>query len=362
MTTVVRDVLAFGAVLALGCGTSAPPEVTGADAGMDAAVDAGMDAAPDTTPTDTGSDIGADAEPVDTVLAPGTPLRVGEAGGCNGLRSNCPRTYDRVAIAATHNAFSYAGGGPVHYVEPNQGRPIPDQLNAGIRGLGLRPCPYFGADSSQADRVYVTHNSALRGLLGTEPLDGILTEIKTFLDANPREVVTLYLESTVTPAQIAAVFDQVGLTRSLFVLDRARGWPSLQAMIDAGTRLVVFNDSQDPGRPAWMLYLWDQIVDTDYNVTDPSRFSCGFYRGVAANPVYYLNHFVYQDLGSGVLVPSEANARVVNASDFVLARARRCRAETGRDPAVVYVDWATEGDVVGAVEALNREYAADAGR
>lgn len=270
---------------------------------------------------------------------------------------NCSRTYDRVAIAATHNAYSYAAGGPVRYVYPNQDLPIAAQLRAGIRGLGLRPCPYFGRDPAEADRVYVTHNAALRGLLGTEPLDGILRTIKDFLDANPREVVTLYLESAVSPARVAAVFEQVGLTRQLYAVPRAGAWPTLQAMIDAGTRLVVFNDSRDASRPAWMHHLWEHIVDTDYNVTDASRFSCAFYRGVGGNAIYYLNQFIYRDLGMGVVVPDAALARQANAREAVITRARRCLAETGRAASVIYVDWFAQGDVVGAVDALNAYYA-----
>jgi hypothetical protein len=276
------------------------------------------------------------------------------AAGCNGLASNCQRTYDQVTIAATHNAFSYAAGGQVDYWFANQDRPIAEQLDAGIRGLGLRPCPYFGMDPTQANRVYVTHNSLLLGLLGEEPLDGILQDIKQFLDRNPREIVTLYMESTVPAAQVAATFDAAGLTPYLFVLDPDRGWPTLESMILAGTRLVAFNDSQDASRPPWMLYLWDQIVDTDYNVTDESQFRCTFYRGAPDNPLYFLNEFVYEARLGGLPAPSSAHARVVNAPDFITSRASQCLAETGRDAAVVYVDWFGQGNVVAAVNALNR--------
>jgi len=268
-------------------------------------------------------------------------------GPCNGSVASCGRTYDTVAIAATHNAFAYANGGPVEYIFPNQDRPIPEQLRAGIRGLGLRPCPYFGSDPSQAARVYVTHNSDLRGLLGTEPLDGILADIKAFLDANPREVVTLYLESTVTPAELAFTFEGSGLGPYLFALDPARGWPTLDDMIAGGTRLVVFNDSQDASRPPWMLYLYDHIVDTNYNVLLPSAFPCAYYRGAPSNRIYFLNHFL--DL------PLPSTANIVNAADFILSRVHRCQWETGRRASVVYVDLFREGDVMGAVRALDEE-------
>ena len=122
----------------------------------------GGDAAPDVSLDATAADVddvARDLPTVDVADVPVIPARPGEPEGCNGLRINCDRTYDRVAIAATHNAYSYAASGPVRYLFPNQDAPIPAQLRAGIRGLGLRPCPYYGTDPKEADRVYVTHNT-----------------------------------------------------------------------------------------------------------------------------------------------------------------------------------------------------------
>lgn len=325
-------------------------------------VDAAADAAHDVTASDL-VDVASDLPTADLADVPMIPARPGEPEGCNGLRLNCDRTYDRVAIAATHNAYSYAAGGPVRYLFPNQDAPIAVQLRTGIRGLGLRPCPYYGTDPDEVDRVYVTHNTDLRGRLGTEPLDGILRDVKDFLDANPREVVSLYLESAVSPARVAAVFTAVGLDPFLYAHPTNAPWPTLREMITQGRRVVVFNDSREATRPAWMHHLWDHIVDTDYNVTDAARFSCRFYRGNGGNAIYYLNQFIYNDLGMGVLVPDAARARVANDPARIVQRAQQCLAETGRAAAVVYVDWFGQGDVVGAVDTLNRQWAgADAGR
>ena len=274
------------------------------------------------------------------------------ADTCLGSADLCERRYPDVTFAATHNAFSYAAGGPVQYLYPNQDHPIADQLAYGIRGLGIRPCPYFGKDASQADVVYVTHNSSLKGLLGEEPLLGILEVVKGFLDAHPGEIVTLFAESTVTPAQIAAVFEQAGLGPYLYTHDGARGWPTLREMIASGARLVVFNDSRDAGRPAWQHYLWDHIVDTDYNVTDASQFSCAPYRGAPTNDLYFLNQFIYQDSGGGIVLPSAANAAVANEPAFVRRRAVECWRQQSHRPSFVYVDWYGQGDVAAATRAL----------
>ena len=292
---------------------------------------------------------------------PAAPGPLGGGGGdsgapqaCNGSAANCDRRYDQVTQAATHNAFSYASGGKVHYLFPNQNRPIPEQLAYGIRALGIRPCPYFGEDPALANQVYVTHNSDLKGQLGTEPLLSILTQVQAFLEANPDEVVTLLAESTVTPAQIAAVFDEAKLTPYLYTHDPAKGWPTLRQMIAAGTRLVVFNDSQAADRPQWQGYLWDYIVDTDYNITKKEQFSCAFYRGKPENDLYFINQFIYADYGNGVVIPDQDNAKIANEERFAFDRALGCWRETGRVPNFVYVDMFREGNVRGAVQCLNR--------
>ena len=272
---------------------------------------------------------------------------------CSGSADNCLRRYDQVTFAATHNAFSYAAGGEVHYLFPNQDRPIAEQLQSGIRGLGIRPCPYYGDDPAEAGQVYVTHNFELMGLLGSEPLLHVLTAVRVFLEQNPGEVVTLFAESAVPPAAIAATFAEAGLLPYLYVHDRTQGFPTLGEMIRRNTRLVVFNDSQEPTRPPWQHYLWELIVDTDYNITDISQFSCDFYRGQAGNPLYFINQFIYAAPGGKVLVPDAQLAQQANAPAAIVSRARTCWSKTGRIPNFIYVDWYGQGDVVGAVRSLN---------
>lgn len=272
---------------------------------------------------------------------------------CNGSAANCLRRYDQVTFAATHNAFSYAAGGDVHYLFPNQDLPIADQLRAGIRGLGIRPCPYYGDDPAEFGRVYVTHNFGLMGLLGSEPLIGILDEVRIFLEQNPDEIVTLFAESAVSPWAIAATFEEAGLLPYLYVHDPAQGFPTLSQMRKSNTRLVVFNDSQNPGRPPWQHYLWDLIVDTDYNITDRSQFTCDFYRGRPQNPLYFINQFIYANLGGKTVVPDQMLAQLANDPVQIVSRAKSCWEKTQRIPSFIYVDWFGQGDVVGAVKTLN---------
>lgn len=78
------------------------------------------------------------------------------------------------------------------------------------------------------------------------------------------------------------------------------------------------------------------------------------YRAKAENDLYFINQFIYKDLGNGLFVPDEANATIANDEHFAFERSLGCWRETGRIPNFVYVDMYQEGNVLGAVQCLNR--------
>lgn len=68
------------------------------------------------------------------------------------------------------------------------------------------------------------------------------------MSAHPTEVVTLFIQDAVTPADTAKVFDRAGLTRYAYHPDGiAAPWPTLRAMVESGRRLVVLMENQGGG-------------------------------------------------------------------------------------------------------------------
>ena len=96
---------------------------------------------------------------------------------CNGSQILCNKKFNEVAYLTTHNAYNSAQD---NFNLPNHNFNIATQLNDGVRGLMIDVYDYFGTPT-------VYHGSFL---LGTEPLQTYLTDIKTFLDNNPNEVIT----------------------------------------------------------------------------------------------------------------------------------------------------------------------------
>ena len=278
---------------------------------------------------------GGDPSPSPTVT-PGptqTPAPTPVPVLCNGGSQLCDRAYDEVAYATTHNAYSNATDG---FIGPNQEFAVPRQLSDGIRGLML--------DAYILDGEVVQYH----GLpdLGTYPLVTTLNEIREFMEANPREVVTLIFESYVDGDEIAGVFEEAGLVDLAHSQSTDAPWPTLGEMIEDGKRLVVFTDL-DGGARDWYLPVWDFAFETNYSFAEPEDLSCDPNRGNPENSLFILNHFLTQTFGS------EELAEQVNFNPLLEDRIEECALRNDRLPNFVTVDFYNIGDTLADVAALN---------
>ncbi|KAJ2002631.1 hypothetical protein GGI04_003261 [Coemansia thaxteri] len=114
---------------------------------------------------------------------------------------------------------------------------IQQQLNDGIRGLHLNITQ--GALATDVSLCYPDCNAYNGGTL-----KDTLTIVKEWLDANQRDVVTIFLESALiraNPAAVLKAFADSGADK--YVLPgKPAAWPTLQSMIGNRTTLVVFAD------------------------------------------------------------------------------------------------------------------------
>jgi hypothetical protein len=198
-------------------------------------------------------------------------------------------------------------------------------------------------------QVYVCHQpSCLAG--DNEPVDGPLSKVKAFLAANPREVVTLILESYVTEAALGEALQRNGLLALTLTRNHALPnlpWPTLREMITLGTRLVVLDENSTSPTAAWNIPMWKHTSETSYSVSSPLELSCAETdRGQRRYPLFQLNHFTSAS--------TQAMAGIMNQPGIILDRARECGAARGRVPNFVNVNFHDYGDVVGAVRGINR--------
>lgn len=255
---------------------------------------------------------------------------------CNGDPALCSKRFDEVCYATTHNAFNYQGA----FLFPNQSFDITRQMQDGVRALMLDVYWYN-------NRPTVYHSS---NFLGNQPLSNLLTGIKTFLDSNPDEVVSIIFECYITASQMNDVFTQSGLLSYVHAQPQGSAWPTLADMIATNRRLVVFTDATDGQAYPWYHHVWDYAVETDYTAYSRSDFSCAYNRGDSTNSLFILNHFVTQpSLGYGLI----DSAAAVNANPYFTSRAMGCWAATGKLPNFLTVDFYEQGDVMATRDALN---------
>ena len=297
---------------------------------------------------------------------------------CNGEAQLCARSLGDVAFATTHNSMASTANG---FVPPNQRRSMQAQLDHGIRAFQIDA--YFG--TPRRGRVYtdlsgplgnaaelpagaVRAANLLHRRLGAPPagtpydvyLCHVFCEIgavrmldemqvvRDFLDAHPREVLVMVIEDYVPPDAILGVLREAGLESQLLPVDPTAPLPTLQQMIDAGTRLQVSieNGAAPPTLPNAFSGL---VEETPFTFLRPRILqqpgSCAVNRGGEGAPVFQFNHWV---------TPAEpVTARRVNTS-ILRERIAECTAERGRSPTLVAVDFAEQGDLLGIVERLNR--------
>ena len=114
--------------------------------------------------------------------------------------------------------------------------------------------------------VRLCHSSCVWS--GSSDLLYTLIEIRTFLEQNSHEVVTIIFEDYLrNPRVLKKVFDDADLSKFVLTSDYWReldDWPTLSDMILLGRRLVVFNNVGMTEFPYSAKNLWNFVIESRY--------------------------------------------------------------------------------------------------
>ena len=192
-------------------------------------------------------------------------------------------------------------------------------------------------------------------LLGSSPLIDFLNDIKTFMDNNPNEIITIIFECYTSANEIEGDFIQSGLINYVYTHSLGNSWPTLQTMINNNTRLVVLTDVDDANQnQSWYHYMWDFSVETHYSASTSNDFSCDFNRGDSINDLFIFNHFITKTTGG-----SESDALIVNANPYFYNRVVQCWQEKQKFPNFITVDFYEHGDCFAVVDQINNTLASN---
>jgi len=284
------------------------------------------------------------------------PSHLSQQQSCNGHPELCNRAFSAVSYVTTHNSFA-VGKSPAC----NQNNPILTQLNDGVRALMLQihiqdPTNHvFGA-------VELCHTSC--ALLDAGPLNTALTQIRTWLDAHPNEVITLFMhnQDNFGMSELIIPFQQAGLIPMIYYKSPQAAWPTLAQMISVGQRVVVLVDvNTDTTNYPMLMNEFTVAWETPYNYPVNSEFPCNQDRPTGpldipfSSAMSVANHFpwtLFAVAGTAIPIPNPDFATQVNSLSALQSHIQTC-AGLGVRVTYMAVDFYEYGSVFQVVAQLN---------
>lgn len=291
---------------------------------------------------------GAGGEPGGIVMAdPPEPHEVPMP--CNAWPELCDRPYDSVTYLGTHQSLAFHS--PT-WDSPTQTVSIRAQLDAGVRVLS------FEVQQGEAELVACEGDCARGGA----PLSPALAEVRAFLDDNPRDVVTLLFDVAGASDLLPAALNAAQLSEVAYAHPSDEPWPTLEQLIDAETRLVLFWRPVPPlleldATDLPLHALNDLSQETASQYASAAELDCERARGTASAPFWLVHHYLNPVDEAGLPPSAEArrqNAEELNQNPLMVERLRSCEIQHAKAPNFVLVDFFDAGDVFTPVQVLTR--------
>ncbi|KIW00550.1 uncharacterized protein PV09_07905 [Verruconis gallopava] len=296
------------------------------------------------------------------------PQTTSTSTACNNSPSLCSRSYANVTYLGAHDSAFISNSSNGYDISGNQYFNTTTQLNAGVRLLQSQ-IQSAGSSNSSSD-LHLCHTSC--SLLDAGTVESWLTEVKTWMDSNPNEVVTMLLVNgaNADATTLGEIFTNSGITKYAYTPTSSTpsSWPTLQEMISADTRLVIFIASLSSNTGAeFLLNEFDYVWENNYDVTDASNFTCTPARPSAvagslstaksSGRMFLMNHFLDQN-ELIAQVPDVAAANTTNSPDTSIVgslgySASQCTSQYGAPPNYILVDWFNVGPAISTVDSLN---------
>lgn len=287
---------------------------------------------------------------------------------CNNSPDLCSKAYNGITHLGAHNSPFVRDASTDYSTSGNQYYNSTVQLSAGVRLLSAQVHESNGA-------WHLCHSSC--DLLDAGTLSSWLSSIKSWLDNNPNEVVTILLVNSdnATPTQLAAEFDAAAITSYAYIPSSTTTppttWPTLQELITAQKRLLVFVASLDTASiSSTESYLMDEftfIFENPYDNTNVTEFVCTPDRptavsgdisaAVSSNRMPFTNHFLYESGFLDIEIPDVDDILTTNSPGNSAGNLgyslNQCNTAYGRAPTFVLVDFFDQGPAIQAVDSIN---------
>ncbi|KAI9681909.1 MAG: hypothetical protein M1822_006986 [Bathelium mastoideum] len=289
---------------------------------------------------------------------------------CNNSPSLCSRSYNNITHLGAHDSPFVRDQTTGFSTSGNQYYNSTVQLSAGVRLLTAQIHP-FTASGGQTE-WHLCHTSC--DLLDVGKLSDWLSEIKTWMDQNPNEVVTvLIVNDGASNSDLDAQFQTANIVSYAYAPATSATvpaqWPTLDSFISSGKRLLTFIAYQEPSNSTSTPYLMNEftyIFENPFDVTQANNFSCTANRPSAVNGATdkalsgfmmpLMNHFLDTQQIFDIETPNAQAAPItngMNGTGNLLGAATSCAAEYQKPPNFILVDFFNVGPAISTVDKLN---------
>jgi hypothetical protein len=302
-------------------------------------------------------------------FAAARPQTATTSTACNNSPSLCSRSYGNITHLGAHDSPFVSNSSNKFTSSGNQFYNSTTQLDAGVRLLTAQ----VHTANATGSELRLCHTDC--SLLDAGSLVDWLSSIKTWLDGNPNEVVTILLVNSIdaTATTLGADFVSSGISNYGYQFPASGApstWPTLQSLITANTRLVTFVASLTGGNTAapYLLDEFTYVWENPYSVTSSANFSClpdrpssvqgSYSTAKSSGRMFLMNHFLDQNELFGIQVPNVDASSSTNSPDTSIVgslgnAAQTCSAVYGSPPNFALVDWFNVGPAISTVDSLN---------
>ena len=161
---------------------------------------------------------------------------------CNNSPSLCNKAYNNITHLGAHDAAFLRDSTTSFSTSGNQYYNATVALDAGVRLLSAQVHKLNNTSGDEA--WHLCHSSC--DLLDAGTLEKWLASIKTWMDNNSNDVVTILLVNSdnASPSDLGAQFQASGIDKYAYAPTNGSSipttWPTLQSLISNNTRLMTF--------------------------------------------------------------------------------------------------------------------------
>lgn len=292
-----------------------------------------------------------------------------QSAACNNSPALCSKSYSAITHLGAHDSPFVRDASTGDSTSGNQYYNSTTQLDAGVRLLSAQIHKNNG-------QWHLCHSAC--DLLDAGLVTDWLKGIKTWMDANPNDVVSLLLvnSDSASVSDLDSMFQTAQLSSYAYKPASPTtppiSWPTLQSLISAKTRLMVFVASLDVSTISTeQSYLMDEftfIFENPFNNNRFSDFTCSPDRptsvkgnaqaAISSNRMALMNHFLYTTGALGIESPNVDNITTTNSPNTTTVgelgqSLETCTTTYSKAPTFVLVDFFDEGPAINAVDAIN---------